>query len=394
VAVVGSGPAGLAAAYNLRLSGHEVHVFDDKPAPGGYLRTGIPEYRLPRPVLDREVGMIERLGVVFHQRVRVGRDISFDALRSSHDAVILALGLHRSRALGIPGEEHPQVYNGVKLLEQLLAGERPPLPRRMAVVGGGNTAMDVARSLLRVGVEPVVVYRRTRAEMPAIASEVEDALAEGVPFEFLAAPVRVLIENGAVVGLECQRMQLGEPDASGRRRPLPIPGSEFVVPCQGVVTALGEEVDLEGLPSNVGAGDARQAAALPGVFVAGDMADGAGTVTAAVGSGIRVAAVVHAYLQSGNLPERAPAVPELWPREVAQDRKVEFENLNTAYLRPAPRPAVSHLPPEQRRTSFSEVVHGWSEEAAVREAGGVLPAGPATSARTVCTFAQMWPSTG
>lgn len=368
VAVVGSGPAGLAAAYNLRLSGHEVHVFDDKPAAGGYLRTGIPEYRLPRVVLDREVGMVARLGVVFHQEVRVGRDVSFEELRASHDAVILALGFHKSRALGIPGEEHPNVYNGVKLLEQLLAGARPSLPSRMAVVGGGNTAMDVARSLLRVGVAPVVVYRRTRAEMPAIAAEVEDALAEGVPFEFLAAPVRVLIESGAIVGLECQRVQLGEPDASGRRRPVPVPGSEFVVPCEGVVTALGEVVDLDGLPPDLGPADARQAATLPGVFVAGDMADGAGTVTAAVGSGIRVAAVVHAYLQSGNLPEKAPAVPELWPREVAQNRKVEFENLNTAYLRPAPRPPVSHLPPDQRRTSFSEVVQGWSEEAAVQEA--------------------------
>lgn len=375
VAVVGSGPAGLAAAYNLRLVGHEVHVFDDKPAPGGYLRTGIPEYRLPRPVLDREVGMIQSLGVVFHQGVRVGRDLSFEELRSSHDAVILALGFHKSRALGIPGEDHPNVYNGVKLLEQLLAGERPPLPSRMAVVGGGNTAMDVARSLLRVGVSPVVVYRRTRAEMPAIAAEVEDALAEGIPFEFLAAPLRVVIENGAVVGLECQRMQLGEPDASGRRRPVPIPGSEFVVPCQGVVTALGEVVDLAGLPADLGPTDARQASALPGVFLAGDMVDGAGTVTAAVGSGIRVASVVDAFLKSGSLPGQAPRVQELWPREVSLQRKVEFTSLNTAYFRPLARPEILHLPPDLRRGSFAEVVQGWSVAAAVQEARRCLACG-------------------
>lgn len=375
VAVVGSGPAGLAAAYNLRLLGHEVHVFDDKPAPGGYLRTGIPEYRLPRPVLDREVGMIQSLGVVFHQGVRVGRDVALDELRFSHDAVILALGFHKSRALGIPGEDHPNVYNGVKLLEQLLAGERPPLPARMAVVGGGNTAMDVARSLLRVGVSPVVVYRRTRAEMPAIAAEVEDALAEGVPFEFLAAPVRVLVEDGAVVGLECQRMQLGEPDASGRRRPVPVPGSEFVVPCQGVVTALGEVVDLDGLPANLGAADARQAATVPGVFVAGDMADGAGTVTAAVGSGIRVASVVHAFLESGSLPGQAPRVQELWPRQVSLRRTVEFSSLNTAYLHPLPRPEICHVPPELRRGNFAEVVRGWDLEAAVQEARRCLACG-------------------
>ncbi len=375
VAVVGSGPAGLAAAYNLRLAGHEVRVFDDKPAPGGYLRTGIPEYRLPRPVLDREVQMIARLGVVFQQGVRVGRDVSFEELRASHDAVILALGFHKSRALGIPGEDHPHVYNGVKLLEQLLAGERPSLPPRMTVVGGGNTAMDVARSLLRVGVSPVVVYRRTRAEMPAIAAEVEDALAEGIPFEFLAAPVRVVMENGAIVGLECQRMQLGEPDASGRRRPVPVPGSEFVVPCQGVVTALGEVVDLEGLPADLGTGDARQASTLLGVFVAGDMADGAGTVTAAVGSGIRVASVVDAFLKSGGLPVQAPTVQELWPRQVSLRRKVEFSNLNTAYFRPLPRPEIHHLSPELRRGSFAEVVQGWDVEAAVQEARRCLACG-------------------
>lgn len=368
VAVVGSGPAGLAAAYNLRLAGHEVHVFDDKPAPGGYLRTGIPEYRLPRAVLDREVAMIASLGVVFHQGVRVGRDVAFEDLRKAHDAVILALGFHKSRALGVPGEDHPHVYNGVKLLEQLLSGERPQLPSRMAVVGGGNTAMDVARSLLRVGVQPVVVYRRTRAEMPAIASEVEDALAEGIPFEFLAAPVRVVVEQGTIVGLECQRMALGEPDASGRRRPVPIPGSEFVVPCGGVVTALGEVVDLEGFPDELASADARQAAAWPGVFVAGDMADGAGTVTAAVGSGIRVASVVHAFLTGENLPERAPRVQELWARPVALQRLVEYARLNTAYLRPIPRPEIVHLPADQRRDSFAEVIQGWDLETAVWEA--------------------------
>ncbi|MCS7182595.1 MAG: NAD(P)-binding protein [Thermoanaerobaculum sp.] len=375
VAVVGSGPAGLAAAYNLRLAGHQVCVFDDKPAPGGYLRTGIPEYRLPRQVLDREVGLIAHLGVEFRQRVRVGREVGFDELRRVYDAVVVAVGFHKSRSLGIPGEDHPQVYNGVKLLERLLAGERPPLPSRMVVVGGGNTAMDVARSLWRVGVEPVVVYRRTREEMPAIASEVEEALAEGIPFQFLAAPVRVVVEEGRIVGLECQRMELGEPDASGRRRPVPVPGSEFVVPCGGVVTALGEVVDLEGLPGELAKGDARQCTPLEGVFLAGDMLDGAGTVTAAVGSGIRVAAVVHAYLTGQGLPQVAPAVQELWPRPLERQRLVEWGKLNTVYFRAVPRPPIHHLPPELRRGDFAEVVQGWSVAEVLGEARRCLACG-------------------
>jgi len=374
VAIVGAGPAGIAAAYNLRLLGHEVEVFDDKPAPGGYLRTGIPEYRLPRAVLDREISLVTSLGVTFHQGVRLGRDMSFAELHQQFSAVVVALGLHKARKLGIPGEDHPQVYNGVKLLEQLLAGERPPLPQRMAVVGGGNTAMDVARSLLRVGVKPVVVYRRTRAEMPAIAAEVEDALAEGIPFEFLAAPVRVVVEEGKLLGLECQRMELGEPDASGRRRPVPIPGSEFFLPCGGVVTALGEVADWEGLPAQLVQADARQATGLPGVFLAGDVADGAGTVTAAVGSGIRVAQVVDAFLRGQEL-ERAPAVPELWPRRVNLQRLVDSSRLNKAYLRPAPRPSIEHRPPHLRIASFEEVVQGWTLEEAVAEARRCLACG-------------------
>lgn len=375
VAIVGSGPAGLAAAYNLRLAGHRVEVFDEKMAPGGYLRTGIPEYRLPRAVLDREVGFIRDLGVRFRQGTRVGRDLSFEELRRGFGAVVVAIGFHASRRLGIPGEDHPHVFNGVKLLEQLLAGERPELPRRMAVVGGGNTAMDVARSLLRVGVEPIVVYRRTRAEMPAIASEVEDALAEGIPFEFLAAPVRVVIEQGRITALACQRMRLGDPDATGRRQPLPIPGSEFLVPCEGVVTALGETADWEGLPAELRTIDQRQAAPVPGVFFAGDVVDGAGTVTAAVGSGIRVAHLVDRYLKGEELPPTAPRVPSLWSRPVALDRLVDMSQLNRAYLRPAPRPGIAHLDPRARVRSFAQVVQGWELVKAVEEARRCLACG-------------------
>lgn len=375
VAVVGSGPAGLAAAYNLRLQGHQVAVFDDKAQAGGYLRTGIPPYRLPRPVLDREIDMMASLGVRLHQGVRVGRDIGWESLRQQHDAVVLALGFHKSRSLGIPGEEHPHVYNGVALLEQLLEGQRPHLPKTMVVVGGGNTAMDVARSLLRVGVRPTVVYRRSREEMPAIASEIEEAFHEGVQFTFLASPVRVQTEGDHITGLWCQRMRLGEPDATGRRKPIPIANSEFLIPCGGVVTALGEELDLAGFPEEVRKADFRQASSAPGVFLAGDMVDGAGTVTAAVGSGIRVAAVVHRFLLGEDQGERAPRVQELWQRSCQTERVVEWKHLNHFYLSSAPRPPVASLPLAERLSSFAEVVRGWDVAAAVDEARRCLACG-------------------
>ncbi len=373
VAVIGGGPAGLAAAYNLALQGHAVEVFDDKAAPGGYLRTGIPDYRLPRSVLDREIDLIRATGVGFKSNFRVGRDAAFAELRQQFDAIILALGFHRTRALDVPGENSPGVHNGVQLLERILSGGRPDGIRRPAIVGGGNTAMDAARSLLRTGATPIVVYRRTRAEMPAIPAEVDEAVAEGIPFHFLTAPVRVVIEGGRVTGLSCIRMTLGDPDSSGRRRPLPVAGSEHVVPCDSVVTAIGETTDLDDFPEELRegwriAGDERLATSLPGVFGAGDAIDGNGTVTAAVGCGRRVADVVNAFLVGHDLPARAPRVIDLWRRGLDREHVSYFDQLNTAYLRPELRPEIVELPPAGRTGSFAEVVQGFTSRDALAEA--------------------------
>lgn len=374
VAVIGAGPAGLAAAYNLALRGHAVEVFDDKAAPGGYLRTGIPDYRLPKEALDREIDLIRATGVGFKSNFRVGRDAAFEELRKQFDAVVLALGFHRNRALDVPGENNPGVYNGVQLLEQILSGDRPHGLLRPAVVGGGNTAMDAARSLLRTGAAPVVVYRRTRAEMPAIPAEVDEAVAEGIPFAFLTAPVRVVIEDGRVTGLTCIRMLLGEPDSSGRRRPLPVAGSEHVISCDSIVTAIGETTDLEDFPPELREGwriaaDDRLVTSLPGVFGAGDALDGGGTVTAAVGCGRRVAEVVNAFLAGPDmLPTRAPRVIDLWRRDLDRDQVSYFDQLNAAYLRPELRPEIVELLPAGRTASFAEVVNGFTSAEALAEA--------------------------
>jgi NADPH-dependent glutamate synthase beta subunit-like oxidoreductase len=373
VAVIGGGPAGIAAAYHLALRGHAVEVFDDKPLPGGYLRTGIPDYRLPKDILDAELALVEAAGVVFRMGVRVPHDVALDELREWFDAVIIAVGMHGTRTLGVPGDDHPGVFKGVELLEAILAGARPALPDRLAIVGGGNTAMDVARSVLRLGVTPIVVYRRTRAEMPAIAGEVDEALAEGVELRLLTAPVRVVVEAGGVIGLECLSMRLGEPDASGRRRPEPVPGTEHVLPVGGVVTAIGETAELDFLPPPLRANgsiavDARFATRQPGVFAAGDAATGEGTVTAAVGGGRRVAAVVDSYLRGHFLPDAALRPRDLPEREFDRSDVVGADRLNAAYIPPSPRPPERALEPALRTATFDEVVGGFSLDEAIAEA--------------------------
>jgi len=370
VAVVGAGPAGITAAYALVLKGHEVEVFDEKPKPGGYLRTGIPDYRLPKEILDREIELIERLGVKFNRGVRIGRDIRFEDLSSRFDAVIVAVGLHEPRAFAVPGSNHRHIYDGVELLERILSGETPALPSAIAVIGGGNTAIDVARSLLRLGATPTIVYRRSETEMPAIASEVEEAKREGVGFQFLAAPVAVVTENDAVAGIECRRMQLGEPDASGRRTPVPIPGSEFRLPFAGIVVAIGETADLGFLAPAAGNGKPSR----DGIFFAGDASTGEGTVAAAVGSGRRIAALVDSYLH-GNAAGDEPTLESLLPRPVNTALVAGPQYLNPAYFAPAPRPGITRLDGEQPPRSFAEIVQGFALDSIVSEARRCLLCG-------------------
>ena len=371
VAIIGSGPAGIAAAYALVLLGHEVEVFDDKRKPGGYLRTGIPDYRLPKKILDREIALVERMGVKFHQSVRVGSDITFQELRTRFQAVIIAVGLHASRGLGIPGSDHPHVYDGVELLEQILLGRAPSVPREVAVVGGGNTAVDVARSLLRRGVKATIVYRRTEAEMPAIAAEVEQAKQEGVEFRLLAAPSAVITEGDAIVAIECHRMRLGQPDSSGRRAPVRVSDSTFRIPVSAVVSAIGESVDAGFLPEGL---RTELAGNLPGIFVAGDAATGEGTVTAAVGSGRRVATMVDQYLNDGHKPEKEPALESLWPRPIDVSQVAKLQSLNPAYFVPEARPRIK-TKIRRAPTSMAELVEGFNAESAVSEARRCLACG-------------------
>jgi glutamate synthase (NADPH/NADH) small chain len=317
VAVVGSGPSGLTCAAELARRGYQVTLFEALHAPGGVLRYGIPEFRLPRDILDLEIGRVQELGVEIITDFVVGRTATIDELMDEwgFHAVYLATGAGSPHFMSIPGESLIGVYSANEFLSRvnLMQAHRFPeydtpvrIGKQVAVVGGGNTAMDAVRTSLRLGAEAAyLVYRRSREEMPARVEEVLHAEEEGVQFRLLTNPTRILGENNRVRGIECQRMELGEPDGSGRRTPVPVPGSEFVIEVQTVIMAIGQSPNpiiqattpgLEVGKKGTVVTDERKATSRPGVFAGGDLARGGATVILAMRDGKVAAAAIHDYL--------------------------------------------------------------------------------------------------
>ncbi len=369
VAIIGSGPAGLMAGWELAKRGYRPTIFEALPVAGGMLAVGIPEYRLPKRLLNEEIKAIERMGVEIKTNTRIGQDITLDDLfRKGYKAVFIATGAHQNLKLDIPGEEAEGVLDAVKFLREVNLGHEVRLGKKVAVIGGGDTAIDAARTAWRLGADVTILYRRTQAEMPARKDEVKQALEEGIRIHYLVAPVRVLTHQGRVTGLECVRMGLGEFDQSGRRRPVPIEGSEFTVEIDTLIAAIGQRPDLSFLDGRfeitkegtLTVNPETLATNVPGIFAGGDVVSGPATVTEAMKAGKVAAESIHRYLKGERL-ERTYEVTR-------PTRYVPPVQLTEAELEELKRPEMPCLAVAERRGNFKEVELGLTEEMAIREA--------------------------
>jgi len=371
VAIIGSGPAGLSAAYYLALEGYGVTIYESLPVAGGMLRVGIPDYRLPQRILDYEIDYIKALGVEIRLNSTLGQDFTVGQLQQEgYKAIIMAVGAHSCLTLGVEGEDVAGVQPGVEFLRRAGLGQAEAPGKKVVVVGGGNVAVDSARTALRLGSQEVtIIYRRTRKEMPAYEDEIEEALEEGVKIEFLVAPKRFISQDGRLTGVEVIRMELGEPDASGRARPQEIPGSEYIIEVDGALASIGQEPDLECLDDtcrlDVGRKNCLEVdevslqTNLPYVFACGDAVLGPATVIEAVAQGKEAARSVNALLEGRDMKQGRPR--ELNP--------VEPEKIDK------PVKARLHLPhadPLKRAASFEEVLGPYTEEQAREEAARCL----------------------
>jgi len=374
IAVIGSGPSGLTVAYYLRLKGYQVTIFEALEVLGGMLRVGIPDFRLPQKVLDQEIDYILRLGVKTQTGVRFGSDLTFkDLKKEGFSAVFLGIGAHDSLDLHIPGEKDTQgVIDAVRFLREANLGNKTCPGSRVVVIGGGNVAIDAARVAKRLGAREVtVVYRRSEREMPAYTEEIEGAKKEEIHFSYLTAPVKVLVKEGKVEGFECMRTELGPPDASGRRRPVPVAGSEFVISCDAVIPAIGQKIDapwanqepdLKWSPRNtLSVNPQTMQTNIPYVFAGGDAVTGPATVIEAVAAGHKAVETIHRYINDEDL--------DLYEKQLEALGKPgrDWQEIPDGLCR-EPRAHPQHIDEKISAASFDEVDLGFSESEAQREA--------------------------
>lgn len=378
VAIVGAGPAGLTAAWFLRRLGHAVTIFEMQEAAGGMLRWGIPYYRLPEKNLDAEINSILDLGVNIFYNKKMGRDFTIESLkREGFEAIFLGLGAQNATAIGVNGENSPGVMSGLDFLAQLARGQKPKLGARVIVIGGGNTAMDAARSAVRLGAQDVIVaYRRTRQEMPAQPIEIEEAIEEGVNIQYLTAPVSIAAKGDAIE-MTCVKMALGEPDKSGRRRPVPQEGTEFTLTATTIISAIGQSVDGSCIGEksiidkwgNVVANPQTTQTSIPWIFSGGDCVTGPDIVISAIGAGKRAAEAMDEFLKTGAVK---------WKDAAYNCTKGKWQELPAETflnVTKAERHEATILKPHERKTNFEEPSATWDVETAMSEASRCLSCG-------------------
>ncbi len=367
IGVIGAGPAGLSFAYQMGRRGYAVSVYDRHPTPGGMLRYGVPAYRLPREVLAAEIDRIAALGVQFHMQTRVGTDIPLSELQSRHELLFIGLGAHAGRQLGVTGEEGAGILTGSDFLERHNAGEDIDLGTDVIVVGGGNTAVDVARVARRKGAEVTLLYRRTRAEMPAIEMDVDEAIEEGVRIEYLSSPTAIVrSDSGQLTGVRVQRMRLGAPDASGRPRPVAVEGDVYTVLASSVVTAVSQEPDWSSLDAlNPRGGWLTSSSLEDGAVMAGGDVTGLNIASHAIAQGRAAAERAHARLRGAPEPAAHGDSTAIGPQQVKTD-----------FYAQSPRLAVPTLDVAQRLDEPSrEIAETISDEAFRQEAARCLSCG-------------------
>jgi len=361
VAVIGSGPAGLSCAFHLAKRGFKVKIYEAYGEPGGMMRYGIPSYRLPNYILRQELENILKLGIELECNIKVGVNIPMDQLMQNYDAVFLGIGAQKGLSIDIPGQDTKNVFTGVEFLREVNSGKYVSVGKDVVVIGGGNTAMDCARVAKRLGANVSVVYRRTRMEMPAITAEIDEAMEERIMFRYHTNPVKIISDGDKVVGILCVQMELKEPDASGRARPVPIPGSESVIPADTVILATGQAVDYDGIEVQKRDGKWISTSEtlmtnVDGVFAGGDVVLGLETVSAAIGQGTRAASAIEDYVD-GSVESRLSRPPVIYSRD-----------LNTYYYQKKRRFQKEALPIHMRLKHFKELYPPLDPEAIIDEA--------------------------
>ena len=368
IAVVGSGPAGLSCAFHLAKRGFHVKIFESAKEPGGMMRYGIPPYRLPNYILRKEIEKILDLGVELECNVKVGVNLALDQLNREYNAVFLGPGAQKGVAINLPGKSSDNVYTGVDFLKEVNSGKWMEIGKDVVVIGGGNTAMDCARVAKRLGANVSVVYRRTRVEMPAITAEIDEAMEERILFRYHTNPVKLIADEGRVVGLLCVQMELKEPDASGRARPVPIAGSESFIPADTVIMATGQAVDYDGLDIQTVDNqwmytNENLMTSMDGVFAGGDAVSGLETVSLAIGQGTRAASAIEDYID-GNRESTLAQPPVIFSKD-----------LNTYYYEKQKRFEKEAESIHMRLKNFREVYPAIDPEAIIEEAGRCFSCG-------------------